>query len=134
MAASDYTKTTHGIVITATPRFLPDESKPEQGRYFWAYTIDIANQSTRTVQLISRWWHITDGDGRSQDVRGQGVIGEQPVIAPQEQFSYTSGCPLHTPHGIMVGQFGMVDADGQAFDVDIPAFPLHSPHVNQVLN
>lgn len=134
MTADLYTKTTHGISITAMPRFLPDESKPEQRQFFWAYTIKIANHSATTVQLISRWWHITDGDGRSQDVRGQGVIGEQPVLKPDEEFSYTSGCPLTTPHGIMAGQFGMMDAEGRTFDVDIPAFPLHSPHVTLVLN
>lgn len=134
MNAGHYQKTTRAISITATPRFLPDESKPEQNRYFWAYTIDIVNEGSTAVQLVARRWQITDGDGRLQEVRGPGVVGEQPVIQPRDSYSYTSGCPLSTPHGIMVGQYEMVDESGEPFMADIPAFPLHSPHVKQVLN
>lgn len=134
MTAGHYQKTTRAISITATPRFLPDESKPEQHRYFWAYTIDIVNEGELAIQLLAREWHITDGYGRLQEVRGPGVVGEQPIIQPHDRYSYTSGCPLVTPHGIMSGHYDMVDENGEKFVADIPAFPLHSPHVKQVLN
>ncbi|MGL4323526.1 MAG: Co2+/Mg2+ efflux protein ApaG [Beijerinckiaceae bacterium] len=129
-----YQQTTRNIVISASPRFLDTESQPERARYFWAYTIAIVNEGPMAVQLVARTWQITDGNGQVQDVHGPGVVGEQPVLQPGERYEYTSGCPLTTPHGIMAGHYDMVDAHGEKFSAVIPAFPLHSPHVKQVLN
>ena len=98
-----YEAVTRGIRIRVTPQYLEDQSSPEESEFFWAYTIDIANESDETVQLRSRVWQITDGAGHTQEVRGPGVVGETPVIQPGASFSYTSGCPLRTPSGIMVG-------------------------------
>lgn len=122
-----YSKTTLGITVTVFPQYLPDQSEPESNRYVWAYTIQIENHSPETVQLLNRWWHITDAAGRSQDVRGPGVVGEQPVLKPGESFRYTSGVPLTTPSGIMVGEYEMVLDNGDRFQVAIPAFSLESP-------
>ncbi len=113
---------------------MAEESSPRHGRFFWAYTVEIANQGDTPVQLMARYWNITDSDGRVQEVRGPGVIGEQPVIEPGGVFRYTSGCPLSTPDGLMVGAYEMVDADGRSFEVAIPAFPLDSPHARRSLH
>lgn len=126
-----YERVTRNIAVTVEPRFLPEESRPGDDKFFWAYTVEIANQGDTTVQLKSRYWNITDGRGHVQEVRGPGVVGEQPIIAPGDVFRYTSGCPLATPHGMMVGAYQMVDENGQAFEIDIPAFPLESPHVRR---
>ncbi len=126
-----YQATTHNIAVSVAPRFVPEESNPRDRKFFWAYTVEIANQSDVAVQLKARYWNITDGDGRVQEVRGDGVVGEQPVIPPGDVFRYTSGCPLTTPDGIMVGAYQMVDETGRAFEIDIPAFPLDSPHVKR---
>lgn len=129
-----YQAVTQNIEVTVTPRFMPEESTPKERRFFWAYTVEIANHGDRAVQLLSRHWQITDGRGQMHEVKGSGVVGEQPILAPGDRFSYTSGCPLDTPDGIMVGTYQMVDDDGVSFSVDIPAFPLDSPHVRKVLN
>lgn len=129
-----YRAVTHGIEITAEPRYLPDQSSPAQGRWFWAYTITITNHSDNTVQLISRIWQITDGHGRLHEVRGEGVVGEQPVIPSGSSYSYTSGCPLETPEGIMVGSYAMRKPDGEMISVDIPAFSLDSQTTKRVLH
>jgi ApaG protein len=126
-----YETTTHEIAVSVAPRFVPEESNPRDRRFFWAYTVEIVNRSQMTVQLRSRYWRITDGQGRVQEVRGKGVVGEQPVIPPGNSYRYTSGCPLKTPDGIMVGTYEMVDENGRAFDVDIPAFSLDSPHARR---
>ena len=97
-----YEAVTRGIRIRVTPQYLDDQSTPEDGEFFWAYTIDIANESGETVQLRSRVWRITDGHGQTEEVRGPGVVGETPTIAPGKSFTYTSGCPLRTPSGIMM--------------------------------
>ena len=123
-----YEAVTRGIRIRVTPQFLEQESVPAEGRYLWAYTIDISNESSETVQLRSRRWRITDQRGRTQQVEGPGVVGQTPVLAPGGSFRYTSGCPLQTPSGIMVGTYQMTSAAGERFDVDIPAFSLDSPH------
>ena len=123
-----YRATTRNIEVTVTPRFMSDRSAPEKGQFFWAYTIEIANNGGETVQLKTRYWHITDAFGRVQEVRGAGVVGEEPVIPPGESFEYTSGVPLQTPSGIMAGRYGMVTDDGENFDIDIPAFSLDSVH------
>lgn len=129
-----FTKTTRHIKITATPQFLPEHSDPEQDHYVWAYTIEIENQGNETVQLMSRHWHITDGDGLVQEVRGAGVVGEQPVLAPREAFRYTSGTSLNTPSGIMVGEYQMTTPGGAPFEIDVPAFSLDSPFEVKMLH
>ena len=129
-----YTAVTNGIQVTVLPEFRPDQSEPDQSRWFWAYTIEIANLGERIVQLVSRHWIITDGEGRVEEVKGLGVVGEQPVLQPGESFRYTSGCPLTTSNGIMSGTYRMTTEDGQAFAVTIPAFSLDSPEGERVLN
>lgn len=124
-----FTAVTHGIRVTVRSFYLADQSQPERGHYVWAYRVTIANESQRTVQLLKRTWLITDGQGRTQRVHGEGVVGEQPVLDPGESFEYTSGTPLATPSGFMRGLYHMVVPDtGESFDVTIPAFSLDSPH------
>lgn len=129
-----YSTTTHSIVITVEPFYLNDESKPRDHRYMWAYRVTIENRGAETVQLKSRYWRITDSLGRVQEVRGDGVVGEQPVLAPGERYEYTSGTPLSTPSGIMVGRYYMETADGRGLEVEIPAFSLDSPEDRPVLH
>jgi len=125
----DYSETTRAIRVSVRAFFLADQSEPERGHFVWAYRVAIANQGKVTVQLLRRTWHITDALGRTQQVQGEGVVGEQPVIEPGQNFEYTSGTPLATPSGIMRGTYHMVITDtGEAFDVTIPAFSLDSPH------
>jgi ApaG protein len=129
-----YEAETRGIRVRATPQYLEEESAPDEDRFFWAYTIDIANEGQETVQLRSRHWRITDGLGRTEEVRGPGVVGETPVLAPGASFRYTSGCSLDTPSGIMVGTYQMTTEGGELFNVAIPAFSLDSPHAKRSLN
>jgi len=129
-----YQAETHGVRVTASPRFMDSESTPDQGRYFWAYSIEIENRSPRRVQLLTRHWLITDGRGEVHEVRGEGVIGQQPVLQPGERFNYTSGCPLMTPDGSMRGFYLMLGEDGARFEVEVPLFPLDSPYVKKVLH
>ena len=109
-------------------------SRPTKSRYVWAYTIDIANEGSETVQLRSRHWRITDADGRTEEVRGPGVVGKTPVLTPGASFRYTSGCPLGTPSGIMVGSYQMTTEAGELFNVAVPAFSLDSPHARRSVN
>jgi ApaG protein len=106
-----YSETTHSIKITVKPFYLDEQSSPDEGRFVWAYHVRIENQGGETVQLRRRHWRITDGRGRVEEVEGPGVVGEQPVLRPGEAFEYTSGTPLPTPSGIMVGTYEM-EADG----------------------
>lgn len=129
-----YTAVTHDIQVTVLPEFMPERSEPDQGQYFWSYTVEIANLGSRLVQLIARHWLITDAEGRVEEVQGLGVVGEQPVLQPGETFRYTSGCPLTTPSGIMAGTYRMTDGDGESFEVVIPAFSLDCPNVRRILN
>ena len=129
-----YEAVTRGIRVRATPQYLEEESAPEDDRFFWAYTIDISNEGSETVQLRSRHWRITDAEGRTEEVRGPGVVGETPVLKPGTNFRYTSGCPLETPSGIMVGSYQMTDEKGELFDVAIPAFSLDSPFAVRSVN
>ena len=122
-----YEAVTRGIRVSVTPSYLEEESTPEENYFFWAYTVVIANEGNEAVQLKSRVWRITDARGNTEEVRGPGVVGQTPVIPPGESFTYTSGCPLRTPQGIMVGSYQMTDARGELFDVAIPAFSLDSP-------
>lgn len=124
-----YIKTTRHIKVTVVPSYLEGQSNPQIGRYAWAYTIQLENLGEGTVQLISRYWHITDARGYVQEVRGEGVVGEQPVLVPAGVYQYTSGVALATPSGIMMGTYEMENkADGEHFTIEIPAFSLDSPH------
>lgn len=123
-----YERVTRGIRVSVKPAFLDDQSDPDEGRFVWSYSVTIENGGPETVQLLSRYWHITDALGRIQEVRGPGVVGAQPVLAPGQMFQYTSGCPLPTPSGAMSGRYQMRSTAGEAFDVEIPAFLLESPH------
>jgi len=123
-----YNKTTQSIEVSVKPIYLEDQSKPESGQFFWAYQIKIENKGADRVQLLNRHWRITDANGRVQEVRGAGVVGEQPRLDPGEAFAYTSGTPLGTPSGFMVGTYEMVRENGEHFEVEIPAFSLDSPH------
>lgn len=129
-----YEKVTRSIRVRVTPRYVEGRSSPEDGRFFWSYTVEIANEGTDTIQLRSRHWRITDGNGRTEEVRGPGVIGQTPVIAPGESFEYTSGCPLTTSSGIMVGSYQMQSASGALVDIAIPAFSLDSPFTRRSVN
>jgi ApaG protein len=129
-----YEKTTRDITISVRPFFLEEQSAPERNHFVWAYRINIRNKGAETVQLINRHWRITDKYGRLQEVKGPGVVGEQPVLKPGESYDYTSGCPLETPSGIMAGTYEMTTPDGQRFSVEIPAFSLDSPHDKAAIN
>ena len=114
--------------IAVEPNFLDDQSEPEESRYLWSYRVIIENKSALTVQLLSRYWRITDARGRIHEVRGEGVIGEQPVIAPGRAYEYTSGAPLETASGFMTGTYHMRASTGENFEVGIPMFALESPY------
>jgi ApaG protein len=129
-----YKAVTRDIEVQVTPRFLAERSSPENGYFFWAYTIEITNRGRDTVQLKTRHWKITDAHGRMQEVRGAGVVGETPVLEPGESFEYTSGVPLPTPSGFMTGTYGMVTAAGDGFDIDIPTFSLDSSTAKRTIN
>ena len=123
-----YEATTKAITVKVQTFYLEDQSAPDESHYVWAYHVRIENHGIDTVQLKTRHWQITDSLGNLQEVKGEGVVGEQPVLAPGESFEYTSGTPLPTPSGIMVGTYHMQSTSGESFDVDIPAFSLDSPH------
>ena len=129
-----YRATTQQIQVTVEPNFLEAESAPDDGRYFWAYRIEIANLGGEVVRLRSRHWRITDANGRTEEVRGAGVIGKQPVLRPGETFAYTSGCPLATASGIMVGTYQMQNEEGELFTIAIPAFSLDLPDAERIVN
>ena len=121
--------TTGGITVRVSVSFLPEQSEPGKGRWFWAYHVRVENGARQAVQLVSREWVISDGRGTRHEVRGEGVVGEQPVLEPGGSFDYVSGCPLTTPTGAMEGRYFMIGADGASFPVDIPRFPLIAPAV-----
>src|SRR6202023_3404280 len=131
---SAYRAMTRQIEVKVTPRFLPERSSPENGYYFWAYTITLTNLGGETVQLKTRHWRITDGQGRLQEVRGAGVVGEEPALKPGPNFENTSGVPLPTASGFMTGTYGMISAAGEAFDIKIPAFSLDMPQRRRTIN
>ncbi|MGJ4888635.1 Co2+/Mg2+ efflux protein ApaG [Bradyrhizobium sp. HKCCYLR20261] len=122
-----YRAVTRHIEVTVEPNFLPEKSSVTDGRWFWSYTVVITNTGEETVRLRSRHWIITDGVGRQQEVRGEGVVGEQPVLAPGERFEYTSGVPLTTASGFMSGSYQMESESGEQFDIAVPAFSLDGP-------
>lgn len=124
-----YVAETRGVVVRVAVSFLPEQSEPERGRWFWAYHIRLENAGPQAVQLLTRHWVITDGRGARHSVEGEGVIGEQPLLAPGESFDYVSGCPLSTSTGSMLGSYHMMGEDGSGFDVEIPRFALIAPAV-----
>jgi ApaG protein len=129
-----YERTTRDIRVVVRPRYLESQSRPDEDHFVWAYTITIENRGRETVTLRSRYWKITDAMGRIQEVRGPGVVGEQPTLRPGQSFEYTSGAPLATPSGFMVGAYQMETEHGESFAIDIPAFSLDSPHMPHQLN
>ncbi len=129
-----YRAVTRKIEVTVTPRFVAERSSPSNGYYFWAYTINITNLGSETAHLKTRHWHITDALGRLQEVKGPGVVGEEPTLKAGESFEYTSGVPLPTASGFMTGTYGMVSMTGEHFDIEIPAFSLDSPSAERTIN
>lgn len=129
-----YSETTRSIKVTVNPFYLDEQSSPSDDHYVWAYHVRIENCGGETVRLKSRHWRITDNRGHLEEVRGAGVVGEQPLLQPGETFEYTSGTPLPTPSGIMVGSYQMETKNGERFEVKIPAFSLDSPHQRVRLN
>jgi ApaG protein len=131
---SMYRAITRQIEVTVEPNFMPERSSVDRREYFWSYTIVITNSGNETVQLRTRHWIITDATGRKQEIRGEGVVGEQPVLAPGERFEYTSGVPLPTASGFMTGRYQMISESGERFEIDVPTFSLDSPDGRRVLN
>lgn len=129
-----YRAVTHDIEVSVEPFYMEDQSDPDDNRYVWGYRVTIVNNSDRTVQLLSRYWHITDENGHVEEVEGPGVVGEQPVLDPGDSFQYSSGCPLSAPSGVMVGRYQMEDEKGAPFEIDIPAFSLDLPDKARTLN
>ena len=129
-----YTRMTRSIEVSINPVYLDDQSEPDDDHFVWAYRVRIENKGAETVQLLNRYWRITDALGRTQEVRGAGVVGERPVLDPGQSYEYTSGTPLSTPSGIMDGSYQMETPGGETFDVVIPPFSLDSPHQRRSLN
>ena len=129
-----YRAVTRQIEVRVEPQFLAERSSPENGYYFWAYTITLTNLGRETVQLKRRHWRIMDAHGRLQEVRGAGVVGEEPVLKPGENFEYTSGVPLPTASGFMSGTYGMINASGEEFEIEVPAFSLDTPQRGRTIN
>ena len=131
---ANYQATTHNIRVSVEPEFLDDRSEPGRNHYFWAYHVEIINLGPFEAQLTHRHWQITDGNGKLEEVKGPGVVGEQPTLGPGERFEYTSGCPLTTPSGIMAGSYRFIGEGGEHLNVEIPAFSLDSPHHHPTMN
>jgi ApaG protein len=123
-----YEQETRGVLVRAHPEYREDQSAPQHGRFVWAYTIEIVNRGEETVRLLERHWRIMDANGHVEEVRGAGVVGEQPELLPGQAFRYTSGAPLDTPSGVMLGAYKMQTSSGDTFDAVIPPFSLDSPH------
>ncbi len=131
---AQYNATTRQICVTVCPTYLDDQSEPEESRFFWSYHVVIENHGPETVQLLSRHWRITDARGELLEVRGPGVVGNQPRLEPGDSFEYTSGTPLATPSGMMWGSYQMETEFGESFEIEIPAFSLDSPYQPVRLN
>ncbi len=129
-----FKETTSGVSVTVMPVYIPERSDPDQAMYFWAYRVIIENNSGQYLKLISRFWRITDSNGHVEEVEGEGVVGLQPEFDDGSEFTYTSGCPLTTPSGIMEGYYMMQSTDGQTNKIAIPAFPLDLPDLDPVIN
>tara|TARA_A100001037_G_scaffold271403_1_gene266889 strand:- start:1453 stop:1845 length:393 start_codon:yes stop_codon:yes gene_type:complete len=129
-----YEATTRHIRVSVEPVFLDEQSSPDENHYVWAYQVKIENDGIEPVQLLNRHWQISDARGQLQEVKGEGVVGEQPMLKPGEIFEYTSGTPLATPSGIMFGSYEMETKTGERFNIQIPAFSLDSPYQARRLN
>ena len=129
-----YTANTKGIAVSVEPFYLDARSSPNDSQYFWAYRVTIENQGPETVQLLSRHWMISNARGELTEVKGPGVVGEQPVLKPGEIYEYTSGAPLDTPSGMMGGAYQMESESGDRFDIEIPTFSLDRPNRGVLLN
>lgn len=131
---NQYEQRTGDVIVRVEPDYLDDQSSPADSRFIWAYTVEIENQTNEDLKVVERFWQIADSRGQVQQVRGAGVVGEQPVVRPGETFRYTSGAPLSAPSGMMLGNYSLQTPEGVRFDVDIPPFLLDSPHEGLVLN
>ena len=131
---TQYRAVTRGIAVSVEPVYLEANSSPSSSQYFWAYHVTIENQGLETVQLLSRHWMITNARGELNEVKGPGVVGQQPVLRPGESYQYTSGAPLNTPWGLMGGSYQMESETGELFDIEIPTFSLDSPNQGMVVN
>ena len=129
-----FERRTHDVIVRVESDYLDDQSSPSESRFIWAYTVEIENQTDKDLTVVERCWQIADSRGQVQNVRGAGVVGEQPVVKPGETFRYTSGAPLSAPSGMMLGNYSMQTPEGDRFDVDIPPFLLDSPHEGLVFN
>ena len=129
-----YNSSTRSISVTVEPYYLEEQSTPELSHYVWAYKVVIHNKGKEIVQVKSRYWRITDSNGKIQEIEGEGVVGEQPVIKPGEKFEYASGAPLTTPSGIMAGSYQIISNNGEVFNVAIPAFSLDCPDTKKTIN
>jgi ApaG protein len=129
-----YTAITRGIAVSVEPAYLEARSSPGSSQYFWAYRVIIENQGRETVHLVSRHWMIMNARGELTEVKGLGVVGEQPVLKPGESYEYTSGVPLNTPSGMMGGTYQMESDNGEHFNVEIPTFSLDRPNLGALLN
>lgn len=134
MAQPMYQQRTRSIQISVEPFYVDDQSSPSRSHFVFGYRVKIDNQGDETVQLMNRYWQITDAQGRTVEVEGAGVVGEQPLIEPGEHFEYTSGTPLATPSGMMIGRYEMVTESGETFEADIPAFSLDAPGAQMRMN
>ena len=129
-----YKAITKEIAVSVLPTYLEARSSPGDSQYFWAYRVVIENQGQETVQLLSRHWMITNAHGELTEVKGPGVVGEQPVLKPGESYQYTSGAPLNTPSGMMGGAYQMESESGERFDIEIPTFSLDRPNQGVLMN
>ena len=129
-----YEARTRDIVVRVSPVYQPEDSAPEEGLWMWGYTVEIENHGVETVQLVSRYWTITDGLNRATEVEGSGVVGEQPELRPREAFRYVANCPLPTSSGTMTGHFQMMTEAGEVFEAEIPEFSLHLPGAARRVN
>ena len=127
-----FEEVTQSIRVAVYTHYLEEQSDPEENRYVWAYQISISNEGNETVQLLNRYWHITDSTGEIQEVRGEGVVGERPVIKPGDVYRYTSGTPLKSSSGFMVGSYEMINEAGVSFDIAVPSFSLDVPETRVV--
>jgi ApaG protein len=132
--APSETARAHKIRVDVSANYVGEQSKPEEGHYAFSYTITIRNEGQVPARLLTRHWVITDANGKVKEVRGEGVVGEQPVLAPGERFEYTSGVPLATASGFMTGRYQMVSESGERFEIDVPTFSLDGPDNRRVLN
>lgn len=125
---------TGDVIVRVEPDFLPEQSSPQDGRFIWAYTVEIENQSDTDLQVVERFWKIADSRGQVQEIHGEGVVGEKPVLRPGETFRYTSGAPLSAPSGMMLGTYSLKAPGGEKFDVNIPPFALDSPQGSRIIH